>query len=141
LLFAVGDEDRVEAESFGAARLRCDPALEDSRAAKLVVCRRKRNELADVAGSPAAAFDAFELVQETVDVHASCEPGRLDARRAAQALDFETRVLAQDPRAGSVDGSAEVRFRPGVLVVRVARLRRVVVRVERLELPGRQRGA
>ena len=51
-VLAVGDEDRVVAESLGPARLRGDPALEQPGAAGLLAVRRDRDQLADVAGAP-----------------------------------------------------------------------------------------
>jgi hypothetical protein len=140
-LFAVGDEDRVETEAFRAAWLVADAAFQDSRAAQFLTRRRERDELAHIASAASVPLDAGELGQEPVDVQAAGEAGRLDARRAAEALDLEPRVLAQDPGAGSIIGPAVFRFRPGVVVVRLARLRRVVVGLERLELPARKGAA
>lgn len=137
-LLALGLEDRVEAEAARAARLVGDPALEDPCASHLVTLGREGDELADVTGATAVFFDAFELLEDALDVHACREPGGLDPRRAAQAFDLEPRVLAEDPGTGPVDGPPEDGFAASVLVVRLADLRRVVVGIERLDLPAGQ---
>jgi hypothetical protein len=86
-VFACGDEDRIEAEPLGAARLVADAALEDAGAAQLLPLRREGNELADVAGS--SSLEAHELSQQPFDVHAAREAGGLDPGRTAQAFDLE----------------------------------------------------
>jgi hypothetical protein len=61
-LLARGDEDRVVAEAFRAARRLGDAAFQDAGAAELAAVRRDQDELADVARR--AILDAFELAQE-----------------------------------------------------------------------------
>jgi hypothetical protein len=135
-LLALGDEDRVEAEALGAARLDDDPPLEDAGAAALLALRRERHELADVPGPP--VLDAPKLGKEPVDVEAAGEAGGPDPRRAVEAGDLEARVLAEDPRA-RLDRAAVLGLRLRVVVVGVPRLGRVVVGLERLDPPVRER--
>jgi hypothetical protein len=71
-------------------------------------------------------------------VEAAGEAGRPDARRAVEPGDLEPRVLAQDPRT-RLDRAAVLGLRLRVLVVGVARLGRIVVRLERLDPPLRER--
>jgi hypothetical protein len=71
-------------------------------------------------------------------VNSSGEPGGLDSRRTIEALDLEPRILAKDPRARLVDGTAEDGLAASVLVVRLTDLWRVVACVERLDLPVRK---
>jgi hypothetical protein len=63
---AVRDEDRVKAESARASRLVDDLAGQDAGAAHLLAIRRKGDQLADVAGTPAFSLDAFELGEQTL---------------------------------------------------------------------------
>jgi hypothetical protein len=139
-VFAVRSEDRVEAEAARAARLVDDRALEDAGAAQVTAVRRDRDELADVAGAPGVPLQALELREEPLDVLAACEPRRLDPGSAVKAGDLEPRVLAEDP-VRRLERVSVRRLGAGVLVVGRAGLRRIVVRVERLDLPARQCGA
>jgi hypothetical protein len=88
-LLVVRDEDRVEAEAAGAARLIDDPSLENAGAVQLFALRRDRHELADVARSAAFALDAAKLGEQARDMLAPGETGRLDARPAAERVDLQ----------------------------------------------------
>src|SRR5690348_11981563 len=57
-------EDRVVAEPLVPARLLCDAAFENAGAAQLLAVRREGDQLADVAGATAVAFDRFELFEQ-----------------------------------------------------------------------------
>jgi hypothetical protein len=115
-----------------------DPALQHAGAADLLAGGRQRHELADVARASTVSLDAVELPKQTLDVLAAREPRRLDPGCAAQPVDLEPRVLAEDP-GRRIDRSTELRLRPSVLVVGRAFLRRVLLAFERLDRPVRQR--
>jgi hypothetical protein len=89
LLLTVGDEDRVEAEALGAARLLGDPAFEDAGPAPLFAVRREGDELAHVARSTPPALNALELGEQPFDGLTAGEACRLDPRTAAEPLDLE----------------------------------------------------
>jgi hypothetical protein len=135
-LLAVRHEDRVVAESLLAARRLGDPAFEDARPAQLLAVRAEQDELADVARP--TVLGAAQLAEQPFDRLGALRrvAGRADPRRAAERLDLEPGVLAEDPaaRREPVGGLG-----PRVLVVAVAALLRIVVRVERLDLPGQER--
>src|SRR5205085_116181 len=85
-------------------------------------------------------LDAFELAEELADrgralgrVARGVEPGP-----AAERRDLEAGVLADHPRVRAAGLAAEARLGTRVLVVRLACLRREVVRVERFDRPPRQ---
>ena len=63
LLLPLRDEDRVEAEAFGAARLFDYSSRKHARAADLLAGGGERDELADIARAPAFPLDALELSQ------------------------------------------------------------------------------
>src|SRR3954465_5326583 len=110
LRLAVGDEDRVVAEPLGAARLRCDRALEDAGAAELRPVGRDRDELGDVARAPIC--DTVQLAEELGD-RGSALGGvarGVRARASAEGGDFDSRVLADRPAADAV--LAEARLHP-----------------------------
>jgi hypothetical protein len=134
-VLAVRDEDRIEAEAARPAGLVDDPALEEAGAPHLPAVRRDRDELAHVAGAPGVPLQPFELGEQSLDVLAACEPGRLDPRPAVEPGDLEAGVLAEDP-AGRVERVSVLGLGAGVLVVRRARLRRIAVGLERLDLPA-----
>src|SRR5262245_13004544 len=133
-LLALGNEDRVVAEPFGAAWFVPDPPLEDAGAAALAV-RPQRDELADASRPPPLSLDPLELLQQPLDRPARSEPCGLDSRTASEAIDLDPGVLAEHKR-GRLEPEGELRLRPRVLVVGRAGLGRIVVRVERLQLPA-----
>jgi hypothetical protein len=133
-LLTRGNEDRVVAETFLAARPAGDAALERAGAAKLAAVRCKKDELGDVARSP--ILDAVELAEELRDRR---RPFRGIARRedtgtAAERPDLQARVLCEHPAARML--ATEARFQSCVVVVRLAGLGRVVVSVEWLDRPA-----
>jgi hypothetical protein len=135
LLLAPRDEHRVVAEPLRPAGLLGDSPFEHPGAAELAAVRGDQDELADIAGRP--VLDLLQLTQELLVRLRSFRAvaGRANARPATEGLDLESRVLAQNPR---VVG-AEERLPTRVLVVRLAGLGRVVVGVERLQLPVGQK--
>ena len=136
LLLALWDEDRVVAEPLRPAGLLGDSPFEPPGAAELAAVGGDQDELADVAGR--AVLDPLQLTQEPLVRLRSFRAvaGRANARPATEGLDLQPRVLAQNPR---VVG-AEERLPARVLVVRLAGLGRIVVGVERLQLPvGQER--
>jgi hypothetical protein len=137
-LLTLRHEDRVEAEAARAPGHVEDAALEDSCSTQLLALGRDGDELADVTRSTRVPLEALELRAQPLDVLSAGEAGRLDARAAAEALDLEAGVLAEDPMRG-VARPAELRLGASVLVVGRTGLGRVVVRVERLDLPTVER--
>jgi hypothetical protein len=135
-LLTLRNEDRVVAEALAPTGFFRDPTLERAGAAKLAAVRRKGDELRDVAG--AALLHAVELAQQLRNGRSPLGrvARRLYARPAAERLDLEPRVLGEHPPLYMF--SAEPGFEHGVLVVRRARLGRVVVPVERIERPARE---
>src|SRR4051794_36157968 len=89
LLFAVGNEDRVVAETFAAARLRRDAPLEDSRASHLTAVRRNDDELGDVTRTP--VVDSLELAEQLCDRGRAlrCVACRVQAGPAVERCDFD----------------------------------------------------
>jgi hypothetical protein len=136
-LLAVGNEDRVEAEAAGAARLRADPALEHARSADLAAVGRDRDELADVARSTIG--NPGERLEDPLDVAPLRPAGGLDAGAAAERDDLEPGVLAQDPLPRRADGASVECLRARVLAERLTGLRRVLGGVEERDRPARKR--
>jgi hypothetical protein len=134
-LLSVGDEDRIEAEALRASWFVRDAAFEHAGAADLVGRGTERHELADVPRPPAFSLDAVELAQQTLDMLPARETRRRDPRCAAQPVDLEPRILAEDPRR-RIDRPPEVRLRPSVLVVGRPVLRRVFVGLQGLDRPA-----
>jgi hypothetical protein len=134
-LLAVRDEDRIEAEPARAAGLVRDPALQHPRAAELLAGGRERDKLADVSRSPALAFDSLELTQQPRNGLAASEPRRFDPGPAAEPGDLEAGVLAEDPRR-RLERPPVGGLGLGVLVIRGTFLGRVVVGLERLQVPA-----
>jgi hypothetical protein len=139
-VLAVRHEDRIEPEAARAAGLMDDPAFEDAGPAQLPAVRRDRDELADVARSPGFPLEPAELGEQPFDGLAGGEPRRLDPGPAVEPGDLEARVLAEDP-VGLVERTSVLGLGAGVLVVGRARLRRILVSLERLDLPAGQGGA
>src|SRR5581483_4968870 len=137
-LLACRHEHRVEAEAGGAPRLEGDRALERAPAAQLAAVGRDRDELAHVAGAPVG--DAGERRQDPLDVATLRPAGRLDAGPAAERVHLEARVLAEHPRILRPDAPPEPCLRPRVVDEGRAGLGRVLVRLEKLQLPAWQRG-
>ena len=140
-----GHEDRVVAESLGAARLR-----RRSRPASVPVprsssqLRREAHELGDVARAAAVARDAGELLEQPRDVLlvGRVRPrvaGRADPGPPAEPVDLEPRVLADRPAVGRIDGAPERRLRARVLVEGLAQSPRAAPRraVGSISQPGR----
>src|SRR5436305_6519901 len=136
-LLAVRDEDRVVAESLGPARLLGDPALEHTRSAHFLAVRAEQDELADVSRPP--VLDTLQIVDEPRDrAHALilAVAGRANAGSAAEGFHLDPGVLTKRPRAG---GKRVGRFGTRIVVVAVASLFVIVIRIQRLELPGQER--
>src|SRR4029453_5484888 len=133
-LLAVGDEDRVVAEPFAAARLLAVPPAELPPPAQRAPPRRQRDELADVAGAPLLAFDPAQDREQVPDRFVAAEPRRADPRPAAEAVDLEARVLAEHPDA-RLDRPAVGRLRARVLQIGRAVLRGIAVGTEELDPP------
>src|SRR4029079_12730892 len=137
LLLAVGDEDGVVAEALGAPRLAGNPPFQNPCSAKLFTIRAEQNELADV--TRAAVGLVAEVAQQPCDrAHALvlAVAGGADSRPAAERGDLDTRVLAEERRARRAGLQPVQSLSARVLVVARLALRRVVVGVERLRLPG-----
>src|SRR3954462_11017183 len=140
LLLACGDEDRVEAEPRAATRFLGDPALEDAGATHLLALRREGDQLADVACAAAVSFDALELCKQPLDRLASAEARGEDPRGASEAVDLDSRILADHPLITG-ELAAVKRLPQGIFVVGRPIFRRVGVGVEQaqvtaLEHPG-----
>jgi hypothetical protein len=133
LLLVLGHKDRVETEAARPAGLVDDAAFEDAGPSLLLAFRRDGDQLADVART--SVLHAVELGEQAPDVFPAGEARRLDPRAAAQPVDLEAGVLAEHPRR-RLQRVAKLSLRPGVLVVRRARLRRVLLDLERLDLPA-----
>src|SRR5262245_47136776 len=128
-------EDRVVPEALASARLVPDAALEHAGAPMLLPVGRERDQLAHVPRS--ALRDAVQLGEQPPDRIVAAEPPRVDTGAPVEAVDLETRVLADHPGVGR-DRAPEVRLRPRVLVVGLAHLGRVVAGAEQLDPPTRQ---
>ena len=116
-LFAVRDEDRVEAEAFLATRLFGDPALEDARAAKLRALGRQRDELADVArasasgSTPSSASSTRSTCAPPAHL-ADFRPGAPPSRATSIPESSPSpRVCRADPRARNGPSPARSRSR------------------------------
>ena len=121
-LFAVRDEDRVEAEAFLATRLFGDPALEDARAAELRALGRQRDELADVARASASGSAPSRRLEHPFHVRASCpladfRPGAPPSRATSVP------ESSPSPRVCRADLAPETGLRQRVLEVGLAFLR------------------
>src|SRR2546430_1123410 len=136
LRLALGDEDRVVAESLAASGLLGDPALQRPLPAELRPLRRDAHELADVARASPVAVHALELGEERLD-RLRGPAGGADARPPAEPGHLDPRVLAEDPLVAP-QCVTELRLRACVLVVGRARLGRQL-RVEQADLPPRER--
>src|SRR5213079_2688309 len=132
---AGGNEDRVVAEPFVAARLVGDPALEDPGAAQLLPGWRKGDELADIAGPSALVLDVAEFREQALDRLAAAEARRTDPRAAAEAVHLEPGVLAEHPGVLVDELRPVPRLAERVLVVGGTCFGRIVLRVEEAELP------
>lgn len=140
LVLAVRDEDWIEPEAARSAGLVDNPPLEDAGPAQLSAVRRDSDQLADVTGTPRVALQALELGEQPLDGLTACEPRRFDPWPAVEPGDLEPRVLAEDP-VGRIERVSVLGLGAGVLVVGRARLRRIAVGLEGLDLPPRQGGA
>jgi len=115
-----------------------DPALERAGATQLAAVGRKEDELRDIAS--AAVLDATELAEELRNRRRPLRrvARRKDARAAAERCDLEPRVLREHPAVGVL--ATESRLERRVVVVRGARLGRIVVATERLDRPAGKKG-
>src|SRR5437870_3112700 len=133
---AVGDEHRVVAEAFRAARRVGDPTLEHARPAYLASVGCERDELRDIARAPVA--DTLELAEELGD--RGCALGgvarRVQTGASGERMHLDARVLADRPALCVGERAAELRFRAGVLDVRLAGLVGPAIGVERLDRPS-----
>ena len=84
LISTVRDEDRIEAEPFGAASLYPDPPLERAGAAKLLTRRGQGHELADVAR--ASLLHTVQLTEEPADRIVAAGPSRMDAGATVESV-------------------------------------------------------
>ena len=132
LLLALRHEDRVEAEPLRPARIVDDSSFENACPSLFAPLGRNRDQLAHVAGAP--VLHPLELGEQALDVLTAGEARRLDAGPAPQPVDLESGVLAKNPRR-TLQRVAELGLGPGVLVVGRARLGRVLLGLERLDLP------
>jgi hypothetical protein len=136
-LVSVGDEDRIEAEAFSAARFGGDVSFERPRAAKLLAGRRHDHELAHVTRS--TVFDSVQPVEEPANGIIAAGARRLDSRSAAERRDLDPGVLAEHPVTRRPDLAAVRGLGPRVLPVALPGLGREVVGVEQADRPARQR--
>src|SRR5207244_12993152 len=116
LLLALGDEDRVVAETLRTARLVRDSALEHARATDLASARRQRDELRHVARPAPLALDALERGEQPPDRVVAAEPRRAQAGAAAEARHLDAGVLADRPRPRIPELPPEARLRERVVV-------------------------
>ena len=93
--FAVRDEDRVEAEAFGAARLGGDAACERAGAATLLAAGRHDHELAHV--TRFAVLGSVQPRQQPADGIVAAGASGLDSRFAAERRHLDPGVLPQRP--------------------------------------------
>src|SRR4051812_46030369 len=135
-LLSVRDEDRVVAEALAATRLLRDAPFEDARPAYLVAVRPERDDLRHVARAP--VLDAFELAEQLRDRRPALGrvPRRVHTRTAAERVDLDAGVLRKHPHVRGRTRAPEVRLDARVAVVRVVRLGRIVLRVERVDRPA-----
>src|SRR5205823_4499355 len=129
------DEDRVVAEALRAARLLGDLSFEQTGAAHLTAVQVEGDELADVASRP--VLHAAQLVQELRDrlLALGRVAGRENPRTSAERSHLEPGVLAEHPLVRRCERMPEAGLSRSVLVVGRARLGRVVLGVQGLELP------
>src|SRR5438034_1930504 len=135
---AVVNEDWVVAEALASARLVDDSARKRAGASQLQTVRREGDEFGDVPCTPAVAFDAAQPLEEPADGVVSAGVGRLDSRPAVEPLDLDPGILTEHPGVGLRVRAAERGLQPCVVVVRLARLRGIVARLERRDRPAGQ---
>src|SRR6266700_7524331 len=135
-LLGVGNEDGIEAEARAPAGLRRDSAFERASSTTLLAGRAEGDELAHIPSPPVGALQALQLLQHPPDLVPGGAPGGMDARASSQAGDFDAGVLADHPERRRRDSTSEAGLRQRVLVVGLARLGRIVLSLDDLDLPA-----
>src|SRR5207237_8054073 len=109
-LLSLRDEDRIEAEPFGPARLVDDPPAQRPGAAHLAAVRRDRHQLRDVARVSPRALDPIELAEHPPDLVAVGAARRAHPWAPAHAVHLDAAVLAHHPRFPPPDLAAQPRL-------------------------------
>src|SRR5262245_11513786 len=116
----------------------CDAAAQRAGAAELLHARVECGELRPVACSPSVAVDASERPEHPPDLVTGSAARRGDARTAAQPVHLDAGILAEHPCVRRCTLPGEERLAARVLVIGRARLGRIVVGVEPVDLPAGQ---